>query len=275
MADLKELKRHYQNGNLLPFVGAGVSVSVEWEDGDRTRRGLSWDKFVDQAADQLGFRPELLRMRGDSLQILEYYRIRRSGLGSLINWLMTEMRAPDDALLASSVHAELAQMQECSVFYTTNYDDYLERAFQLHGRAVKRIALEDHMGSARGATEVVKFHGDFDWPDKMVVSESDYLERLAFNSPMDWKLRSDLLGRAVLFLGYSFRDSNVAYLFHRVNELFERLPLSGSGRRAFIVIPDPSDFEESLFQRRNIEVIPVSRQSMSDDIAEILQELRS
>ena len=252
-------------------------MSVTWTDPTSgvQRRGLSWSEFVDQAARRLGFDPELLRMRGEPLQILEYYRIKESGLGSLVNWLMTEMRAPDEALLKSKIHVELAQMALCSTFYTTNYDDYIERAFKLHGRSAKSVAIEAHMGGNTSATEIVKFHGDFGWHSEMVVSESDYMERLAFNSPMDWRLRSDLLGRAVLFLGYSFQDSNVAYLFHIVNKLFSHLPLSGSGRRAFIVVPDPSDFEETLFRQRNIEVVPVSRQTMSDEIAALLQDVRS
>lgn len=275
MSQVAELRKHYRSGRLLPFLGAGVSMSVEWQDTGQPRRGLSWSEFVDQAARHLGFEPELLKMRGEPLQILEYYRIKESGLGSLVNWLMAEMRAPDQALLDSKIHSELVQMDRCHTFYTTNYDDYVERAFSLHGRPVRRVAIEAHMGANSGVTEVVKFHGDFGWHDEMVVSESDYMKRLAFNSPMDWRLRADLLGRAVLFVGYSFQDSNVAYLFHIVNDLFHNLPHSQSGRRAFIVVPDPSDFEETLFRQRNIEVIPVSRATLVDEVADLLRQIRS
>src|SRR5207247_6449723 len=108
-----------------------------------------------------------------------------------------------------------------NIYYTTNYDHFLERAVTLHGRNPIAVATEaqmGHLGASR--PQIVKFHGDFNHPPQMVVTESDYEKRLAFETEMDFRLRSDVLGRAVLFLGYSFRDANVAYLFRLVNEYF-------------------------------------------------------
>jgi hypothetical protein len=123
--------------------------------------------------------------------------------------------------------------------------------------------------------EVVKFHGDFNTPDQMVLSESQYMDRMRLESPMDFKLRADILGRAVLFIGYSFRDPNVNYIFHIVNRLFSHLPDSTSGRRAYIVLPEPSEFERRLFHARNIDVIPINALEIPKDTARILQEMRS
>src|SRR5580693_1611620 len=87
---------------------------------------------------------------------------------------------------------------------------------------------------------------------KTVQVGSDYESRMEFTGPMDRRLWSDLLNRSLLFLGYSFRDPNVAYLFRQVKERFEKLPNTNSGRRAYIVVQDPSQFERRLFQERNI-----------------------
>ena len=114
------------------------------------------------------------------------------------------------------------------------------------------------MGEASpdGTCDVVKFHGDWNHPDRMVLSESHYEERLGLNTPIDYRFRADILGRAALFLGYSFRDPNVAYLFRRMNDELNALPTSLAGRRAYIVVANPSHFELRLFAARNIEVIP-------------------
>jgi hypothetical protein len=101
------------------------------------------------------------------------------------------------------------------------------------------------------------------------------MERMRLESPLDFKLRSDLLARAVLFIGYSFRDANVAYIFHAVNRLFSLLPDSYSGKRAFIILAEPSEFERRLFHARNIDVISVPRDKMATAIAEILKAMRS
>ena len=277
MAPLSELQKLYRQGRLIPFIGAGVSMSVRWKDGAGTqKRGPSWRELVDQAAQQLNFSlPELLRVRGSDLQILEYFGIKHQGFARLTNWLFAEMRATDDALTNSPIHRALANLESCNLFYTTNFDDFLERGLRLHRRSCEVIALEAHMGSKHsGTTEVVKFHGDFNHPDMMVLSESHYERRLVFQSPMDLRFRSDVLGRVVLFLGYSFRDANVSYLFHLVNTQLDRLPSSPSGRRAYILVPDPSDFEYQLFRARNMEVIPIGSHTMTEDISEILNSLR-
>jgi hypothetical protein len=214
-------------------------------------------------------------MRGNDFQILEYYRQRKHGHTELTNWLTRNMYPPDDALRGSAVHRELAALQKCKLFYTTNYDDFLERAFILNGRNVHTVAIEPHFARSGEYCEIVKFHGDWNHPDTMVLSESDYQERLALRTPMDWKLLSDLLNRAVLFIGYSFNDPNVSYVFGMVNKLFKNLPDSLNGRRAYITVPDPSEFEIALFGARNIEVIPVDGSKIGEELVEILKWMQS
>jgi hypothetical protein len=278
-----DLKSRYQEGRLVPFIGAGISMSIEWEKDGARVRGLSWAELVNQAARLLGYEdPDLLRVRGNDLQILEYFRIANNGqVAPLVNWFDREMNAPDLALRESPVMQSLARLSKCHLFYTTNYDDFVERGLRLHGRECRAIAIEahiaqsirSHLGAATLSTEVVKFHGDLNNPQRMVLSESDYEKRLTFTSVEDQRLKSDLLGRALLFLGYSFSDWNVSYLFRMVNEAYDRLPEAPTGRRAYIAVADPSDFEYTLFRDRNIEVIPIRGTNRAEDIAELLDGL--
>ena len=76
-----------------------------------------------------------------------------------------------------------------------------------------------------------------------------------------------------MFVGYSFRDINVAYLFRTVNDMFQQLPNSFSGRRAYIIVQNPSDFENRLFHERNIEVIPAYGSDRTVSAAEILRDM--
>ena len=128
------------------------------------------------------------------------------------------------------------------------------------------------MGHATTDCEVVKFHGDFNHPERMVVSESHYEDRLAFSTPIDLRLRSDMLGRVILFVGYSFRDPNVSYLFHLVRRHLPD-PVATGMKRAYIVFPDPSEFERELFSARQIGVIPISRRDLKNGVTRILSDL--
>lgn len=270
----RDLKRIYNEGRLIPFVGAGVSQSVTWKDGQSNMRGISWAELVDYAAREIGFESRLLRVRGSDLQVLEYVFLKE-GTGFLSNWFSRVMDPPDDSIAASPIHSELVQLQLCNLVYTTNFDEFLERAYALAGKSVRRIAIEKHLAESKKEVDVVKFHGDLRHPTTMILSESDYERRLRLDDCMDHKLRSDLLGHAVLFIGYSFRDPNVAYLLRMFNAGFGHLPESGSGKRAYILVPDPSDFEQRLFNSRNIDVIGIRSSRMTDDTAQILRQLRS
>jgi hypothetical protein len=271
-----ELRTLYRDGRLLPFVGAGVSASVEWDEAGTIRRGPSWTELVNRAAIELGFQnADLIRARGTDLQILEYFKLKFNGHTRLTNWLLLNMKPPDGAILKSPIHYELAQMNMCKIIYTTNFDDFIERSLALNNVKYRAVAIEEHMRRDPNTTEVIKFHGDWNHPDRMVLTESDYERRMEFKEVMDLRLWSDFLNRSVLFLGYSFRDPNVAYLFRQVKERLAGLPNTSSGRRAYIVVQDPSQFERRLFQERNIEVVPIESRGRTGAVAEILNEIRS
>lgn len=280
-----QLKTLYREGRLIIFVGAGVSSGVSWTGPDGAqRRGVSWRELVDRAVELLGHGdPDLLRVRGTDLQILEYFRAKNSGSAiPLTNWFLQQMAVPDDALLGSEVHLALAAMEQCNLFYTTNFDDFLERSFRLAGRPYSAIASEDQLAdhfveaSQSGAprAEIVKFHGDLNHPERMVLSESDYAKRMEFSEAEDQRLISDLLGRAILFVGYSFSDANVAYLFRQVQRHGD-LPQAPGAQRGYITSFDPSDFERTLFDERGMAVVGVDSARKSASLAEFLRELAS
>lgn len=271
------LKQLYRAGCVIPFVGAGASKAITWTENGEPHNGLLWEALVDQAITQLGFEePRLARVRGTDLQILEYYKLRHSGeFAELTNWLHRHMEPPDDSILTSTIHRELAALLHCRLVYTTNFDDLIERSLRLHGRSTHVVAVEADMGRNHGKeVEVVKFHGDWDHPHQMVLSESDFESRLSLATPLDHRFRADLMGRVALFIGYSFRDPNVSYLFRNLSDELKSLPTSADGRRAYIVVPEPSDFEIRLFGTRNIEVIDVGTEDVEENVAAVLAEMR-
>jgi SIR2-like domain len=269
-----DLKTLYRQGRVMPFVGAGASMSVSWKVGAETLRGPSWGEMVDEACRQLDYDDsDLLRFRGTDLQILEYFEEKKGNFAPLTNWLVRRFNVSEDVIKASKVHSALSRLDQCTKFYTTNYDDFLERSLSLAGRSVKVIAGERDMGANGNNTEVVKFHGDFNSPDQMVFSEGHYYKRMRLDGPLDLKLRSDLLGRAALFIGYSFRDLNVGYLFDVINAMFKSLPHSATGRRAYIVAHNPSDFEYTLFRKRNIEILPTFGEDKTASLVDLINDI--
>lgn len=270
-----ELKKAYREGRVIPFIGAGVSMSVEWEENGQKKRGPSWSELVERATDLMGFETiDLARVRGTDLQILEYFKCKNSGqTAKLTNWLNKLMTPPDESLIESKIHEQLAKLDKCSIFYTTNYDDFIEKSFELFDRKSTVVAVESQMGSNHDC-EIVKFHGDLNHPDQIVLTELQYEERLSLSTAMDFKLRADLLGRVIVFIGYSFRDPNISYLFGLFTKNIINKIGSRTGTRAYIATPNPTDFEIELFKARKIEVISIDGFNQAADIADLLLEMR-
>ena len=76
------------------------------------------------------------------MQILEYFKLQFSGYARLTNWLVRNMNPSDATLNESAIHNELVEMKKCSVIYTTNFDDFIERSFELHHRRTKLWLLK-------------------------------------------------------------------------------------------------------------------------------------
>jgi len=102
-----------------------------------------------------------------------------------------EWQVDDEALKRSKIHQLIVRLQ-FPLVYTTNYDHLLERAFSLHGqRFNKTITAKDIARADPSLPTIVKFHGDLDDEGSLVVTETDYFRRLAFEEPLDIKLTAD------------------------------------------------------------------------------------
>ncbi|WP_313918392.1 SIR2 family protein [Tahibacter sp.] len=260
---IEELKDAYRRRRLILFVGAGVS------------RGLglpSWSDLIDHMARELEYEPEVYRTFGDYLTLAGYYRIQK-GLGPLRSWLDREWHSKDRDVSKSKIHELIAKL-DFDQIYTTNYDRWIESSFEHWKRPYTKIANVGDLAKAQKGTQIVKLHGDFDDDASLVLDESSYFERLDFESPLDIKLRSDTLGKSVLFIGYSLTDINIRLLFYRLASLWKK-ELVAQQPPSFIFFPRPNPIQQAMLEKWNIRVIcPVSDDS-TNELEKLLTALRT
>jgi SIR2-like domain len=229
MADFRipdDLAQLLTQRRIIPFIGAGFSAvhSVPtWED---LLRSLAEE--IQTTADiqpVLSFDEIAEACGNDNLQIAEYlYLIAGESIGPLRHGLSTALQSKTP-LLESTPHVELANLGAPHV-YTTNFDDLIEKTYRELELPVDVISVPRDMTlSHADRTEIVKYHGDLRHEKTLVLTESQYYTRLEFESPMDLKFRSDLLGRSVLFMGYSFRDINIRVIWFRLMQMMKDVPL--------------------------------------------------
>ena len=162
--------------------------------------------------------------------------------------------------------------------YTTNFEGVIERAFQLHyGKYAKRCHVIANIDSflevQEGDVQLVKFHGTFSDDASLVLTETQYFERMGFESPLDIKLRSDMLGKTLLFLGYSFRDPNLRLMLYKLLKLRKDHKRTDQLPTAIMAGSGFTPIQRELLERWDVLVIeldPVDRDKSVDDFMEKL-----
>lgn len=242
-----ELVKAVKERRAILFAGAGLSMSV----------GLpSWQEFIDRMGEELGLNPDDLSRSGTTHHTLaEYYRIRQGSIGPLRSWLDRNWKVSDDRIRASQMHALIVEL-DFPIIYTTNYDRNIEAAFAAHGWDYVKVANARDIAKTReGVPQIVKFHGDFDDDDSLVITETDYFNRLAFDSALDIKFRSDALGRTVLFIGYSMTDMNIRLLLHNIWRTWQRSGYQEDRPRSFVFMARSDPLQEAILGQWGITAL--------------------
>lgn len=254
----------YRSKRLILFVGAGVSMSL----------GLpSWHQLVDHMAGELDFDPDIYRTFGDNLTLAEFYRITKGQIGPLRSWMDRAWHSDTTNISKSRIH-ELIAKADFDLIYTTNYDRWIERAYDHYGKPYSKIAgVGDLSNIANNKTQIIKFHGDFDDDSSIVIDETSYFERLEFESPLDIKLRSDILGRSVLFIGYSLSDINIRYLFFKLANLWKKSARGMPQPMSYIFSAKPNPVQEATLAQWNIKMISSSDDDPEKSLIELMQKL--
>jgi hypothetical protein len=240
-----ELKEAIRSQRAILFVGAGVSQCVGLPD---------WKELIDHIGVELGYDPQIFATLGDHLMLSEYYRLERGSIGPLRSYLDKAWHSGVD-IGKSEVHKLVVDLQ-FPLIYTTNYDNWLEEAHRYYGKAYSKIAhVGDLVRAKADATQIVKFHGDFEDDDSIVLTESSYFARLDFESPLDIKLRADLLGRTVLFIGYSLKDINIRYMLYRLHRQWSSAAINGMRPKSFVFLGRPNAVQQRVLESRGIHAI--------------------
>lgn len=250
------LAREVRGGRVILFVGAGVSADL----------GLpTWDDFIGRLGIELGFEPrEFLALSPDLRSLAEYYRLEHRSLDALCKRMASEWHVDDSALAASSAHRRIVDLDFRSV-YTTNYDDLLERAYGLAGRAFNKVVTADDIaGSDPALPTIVKFHGDLAAPESVILAETDYIRRLSFTDPLDLALTADTLGKGVLFVGYSVSDINLRVLLYRMRELWRTAGSPERRPKSYVAMAQRNRVQERIFSSWGVTPLLDARSELAD-----------
>jgi hypothetical protein len=263
----EELAHSIKQRRAILFVGAGVSMSV----------GLpSWQMLVEHMAETLGIDHDMVREPNLTYQMLaEYYRLKQGSIGPLRSWMDRNWSVSRERVEASRLHQLIVSL-DFPIIYTTNYDRNLEVAFEIHQRAFVKVAnAKDVARASQDVTQIIKYHGDFDDDESLVLAETDYFNRLSFDSPLDVKFRADALGRTILFIGYSMSDMNIRLLLHRLWQTWHRSGFEKHRPGSFVFMPRPNPVQEAVLGNWGITVLSEEAENAEEALCAFLTGLKS
>ncbi|MDI9605885.1 MAG: SIR2 family protein [Bacteroidota bacterium] len=148
-------------------------------------------------------------------------------------------------------HDELAKVPHIKTIITTNFDCLLENSFQ--NEAVVIVNDTDIPNIKEDKTTIVKIHGDFANPHRVVVAKTDYANFIQTNlSTMPiWNVVIErMLTKNIVFIGYSIDDINVDALIDKINDA-----LGDKRKDMFFLSPNIPKRKQKWLEQKNI--IPI------------------
>lgn len=272
--NLTKLAKLLREKKVMLFVGAGISASV----------GLpTWNALIREMGEKDGFDAELFESHGDNMMLAEYVGLRDEEWTDQKNETLYEfLKEKMDINKNTKIKEELEKSElyeilanfHFPVIYTTNYDHLLEKYFDMSHYQYKKIVSIDDMEdntNDKDVTRIMKFHGDIDKKDSIVLSESQYFERMDFKSFMDVLLQADIMKYHILFLGYSLSDINIKLLLYLARKRWEG---SESKKEAFIFTATPNKIQKAVFKRNGIVTFSGSDADKKEGTLNFLRELK-
>lgn len=263
-SELAALRQAVHERRVVLFAGAGVAMSI----------GLpSWQELAEHMARELQVDPDQLQSPDSFRTLAEYYRTQNQGLGGVRDWILDHWQVSADAIARSDIHRLIVTL-DFPIIYTTNYDRSLEAAFDHHGRPYARIVDVGDLASAPwDATQIIKFHGDIENVHSMVMGESDYFDRIAFNAPLDVKLQADAFGHVLLFVGYSMSDPNIRMLLYRLQQAWQQSGRQHERPQCYVVQNDACPMQIAVLQQWGVTVLEGEGTDPQEALANLLRYL--
>lgn len=207
----EKLAEHARRGNLVLFLGAGISQQA----------GLPmWSELLQQLAADAGMSDDEKQALAKlpSLDAASVLELRLRSRGGVFGEVVAGATRSECFGLGHALAAGLPIRESV----TTNYDDLFEMANEALGTP---LAVLPYQPSSSANRWLLKLHGSVDRPEDIVLTRADFLRYENSRAALYGIVQAMLMTRHILFIGFSLTDDN----FHRLADEV-RLALDGRTR---------------------------------------------
>ena len=255
-----QLVERIRQNNLAVYIGAGFSTDCHLPD---------WINLMKPLIEKIG----LVCKRENPPDLILYAQYVENQLGrDVLNKTIIDAFSGGDVC---DNQRNLAKLN-VSEIWTTNYDSMIENGFDEIGKKYRVKAKETDLvlKDECGTVPIYKIHGDRQDPSNCILTQTDYEDYFKTRQNFINALKTSLLQKTFVFMGFSFKDPDIKYV---LSEIRQSLPDGEMPEHYWIV---KSDDKGSPEYDRNIEnlkaIYKINAIEIDDfgDIPKLLEELR-
>ncbi len=237
---IREFSKEIMKSSAALFVGSGLSRPAGY---------IDWKGILNEAAFDIGLNVD---KEDDLISLAEYYvtnKKNRAKIDSAISEYFSKDFEPTEN------HSLLASLPITS-YWTTNFDQLLERTFEQHGMSFSVLTDDDSLKKFIDGKDIIlhKLHGDVERPQEAVITRKDYEEFAYKHEILLAKLKGEMCSKTFLFLGYSFSDTDIKHILTRIRLFYKgNPPKSHYGIIARVNKTEGESEEEYQYKQRKQE----------------------
>lgn len=257
------------HGYAAVFAGAGLSSAAGFVD---------WKGLLTEFADELGLD---LDTESDLVTVAQYHLNHEHQNRLRLHKKLVE--AFGSPIPFTNTHQILASLP-ISTYWTSNYDPLIEAALRASGKsvAVRKSSASLTSIDKKVDASVYKLHGDLSDPDTIIITRDDYVRYAIIYPGFRDRLRSDLMRRTFLFLGFSFSDPHLDFVLSELKRdlgqnirahysIMRRESPEGRSPRRFRYALNRQKLHVEDLERYGIKTLLVDRY---DEIPDLLDTIR-
>ncbi|WP_241310339.1 SIR2 family protein [Chryseobacterium arthrosphaerae] len=195
-----------RQGTATIFLGAGMSKAAGFVD---------WKGLLRDIAGELGLR---IDDETDLISVAQFHKNKNNNRNKIDEKIVNEFIDSD---IETENHRIIARLP-FSTIWTTNYDDLIEDTHEKIHKIIDIKSEVDDLFINKGNRSCIlyKMHGDKDKPSKAILLKEDYERYYYTHEPFISIFNSELITKSFLFVGFSFTDPNVNYIFGRLTHRY-------------------------------------------------------
>lgn len=200
-SSIRNIVRAKNNGKLVVFAGAGVSVDSDVP---------NWVELVEQLRTELDNDKREFNLVGDQFLLERGQKEYHEKIQEILNHGHTK---------ANPIHEQILKLKPLHVV-TTNYDTHFEQLIDTGRFQYSVVSQDSDLPYTKSSSLLIKMHGDFD-SRNIIFTQDDYDNYSTLFPLVEGYVKGLFASKLVLFIGFSFTDPNLDQILKSVTEILK------------------------------------------------------